>query len=49
MHRRELWGLLNDTGASWVEDKATRLAAALAHYTILSAARLRGVGVGSSV
>lgn len=32
------WGLVKETGNSWTEDKAPRLAAALAFYTILSAA-----------
>jgi membrane protein len=40
MNWRTVWGLVKDTGSSWVEDKATRLAAALAYYTILSAAPL---------
>ena len=34
------WDLLKDTGRSWMEDKVPRLAAALALYTILSAAPL---------
>ena len=34
------WKLLKQTGASWSEDNATRLAAALAFYTILSLAPL---------
>lgn len=38
---RQDWGtLLKETGAGWVADKVPRLAAALAFYTILSAAPL---------
>jgi len=40
MTLKDWWGLLKDTGTGWVEDKATRLAASLAFYTILSAAPL---------
>jgi uncharacterized BrkB/YihY/UPF0761 family membrane protein len=36
----EVGGLLRDTGRAWMEDKVPRLAAALAFYTILSAAPL---------
>jgi membrane protein len=34
------WSLLKETGADFVEDNATRLAAALAYYTLLSLAPL---------
>ncbi len=34
------WGLLKDTGRGWMDDKVPRLSAALAFYTILSAAPL---------
>lgn len=34
------WSMLKDTGLAWMEDKVPRLAAALAYYTILSAAPL---------
>jgi len=40
MNPRAWWGLLKDTGRAWMEDKVPRLAAALAFYTILSAAPL---------
>src|SRR5262249_12468911 len=35
-----LWSLLKDAGSEWVEDKAPRLGAALAYYTIFSLAPL---------
>ncbi|MCI0455394.1 MAG: YihY/virulence factor BrkB family protein [Gemmataceae bacterium] len=40
MNPQTWWGLLQDTGRGWMEDKVPRLAAALAYYTILSAAPL---------
>ncbi len=40
MIRQDWWAMLKETGAGWVADKAPRLAAALAFYTILSAAPL---------
>src|SRR5436305_14774585 len=40
MKLQSWWAPLKDTGRSWMEDKAPRLAAALAFYTILSAAPL---------
>ena len=40
MNLQACWRLLKDTGNSWIEDKVPRLAAALAFYTILSAAPL---------
>src|SRR5437868_692255 len=40
MQLQTWWGLLKDTGRAWMEDKVPRLAAALAFYTILSAAPL---------
>jgi membrane protein len=40
MTTSDCWGLLKDTGNGWVKDKVPRLAAALAFYTILSAAPL---------
>jgi membrane protein len=40
MQLKQVWSLLKDTGADWSEDKAARLAAALAYYTVLSLAPL---------
>ncbi len=40
MDVRAWWGLVRDTGKAWMEDKVPRLAAAIAFYTILSAAPL---------
>jgi membrane protein len=40
MTRQDWWRLLKETGAGWIADKVPRLAAALAFYTILSAAPL---------
>jgi membrane protein len=41
-----VWGLLKETAADWKEDKADRLAAALAFYTVLSLAPLVVIAVG---
>jgi membrane protein len=46
MDPRAWWGLLKDTGRSWLDDKVPRLAAALAFYTILSAAPLLVIVLG---
>jgi membrane protein len=35
-----VWSLLKDTAVDWIDDKAARLAAALAYYTLLSLAPL---------
>jgi len=40
MNPRALWELLRDAGNEWLEDKAPRLGAALAYYTIFSIAPL---------
>jgi len=40
MTAQTIWDLLKETGTGWVEDKVPRLGAALAYYTILSAAPL---------
>jgi membrane protein len=40
MNPKTLWRLLKDSGAEWMEDKAPRLGAALAYYTIFSLAPL---------
>jgi membrane protein len=40
MTRQDWWSLLKETGSGWIVDKVPRLAAALAFYTILSAAPL---------
>ena len=36
MKLRDAWHLLKDTGRKFLDDKATRLAAAIAYYTALS-------------
>lgn len=45
MQAKQIWSLLKRTGEDWVEDKAARLAAALAYYTVLSLAPLLVVAV----
>ncbi|MBE7550580.1 MAG: YihY/virulence factor BrkB family protein [Anaerolineales bacterium] len=40
MNLKIIWGLLKETFSDWSEDKASRLAAALAYYTIFSIAPL---------
>src|SRR5437763_1285317 len=40
MNFHDLWAILKKSGKEWVDDKATRLSAALAFYTILSIAPL---------
>jgi membrane protein len=40
MNPQEYWALLKQTGSEWLEDKAPRLGAALAYYTIFSLAPL---------
>jgi membrane protein len=40
MNLQIIWGLLKDTFSEWQEDKAARLAAALAYYTVFSMAPL---------
>ena len=40
MSLRNTWTILREAGSSWVDDKATRLSAAVAFYTILSIAPL---------
>jgi membrane protein len=37
---KEIWAILKETGSDWSNDNATRLAAALAYYTVLSIAPL---------
>jgi len=37
---RDLWSMLKEAGTSFVDDKAWRLGAALAYYTIFSLAPL---------
>ncbi|MEJ7733324.1 MAG: YhjD/YihY/BrkB family envelope integrity protein [Polyangiaceae bacterium] len=43
-----IWPLLKDTGEDWVEDKASRLAGALAYYTLLSLTPLLVLAVSVS-
>jgi membrane protein len=40
MKLKDLWGLIKDTIKDWSEDKAPRLAASLAYYTVFSLAPL---------
>jgi len=40
MNVKSVWGLVKDTGTKWWEDKAPRLGASLAFYTMLSLAPL---------
>jgi YihY family inner membrane protein len=40
MNPKALWGLLRSAASEWLEDKAPRLGAALAYYTIFSVAPL---------
>jgi membrane protein len=37
---KSIWSLLKETGRDWLDDEATRLAASLAYYTLLSLAPL---------
>ena len=45
MTLKTVWGLLKETASDWKEDKADRLAASLAFYTILSLAPLVVIAV----
>ncbi|MEY4510872.1 MAG: hypothetical protein RLZZ450_2994 [Pseudomonadota bacterium] len=45
MRAKTLWEILKETGSDWSKDDATRLAAALAYYTVLSIAPLLVVAV----
>jgi membrane protein len=40
MKLKEVWSIVREAGVEWMDDKATRLSAALAFYTILSVAPL---------
>ena len=40
MQTKTMWGIVKETASAWSEDNATRLAAALAYYTVLSIAPL---------
>lgn len=40
MNLKAVWGLLKETFSEWNKDKAERLAAALAYYTVFSLAPL---------
>src|SRR5262249_45535078 len=46
MNAKGLWELLKEAGSEWVEDKAPRLGAALAYYTVFSIAPLLVIAVG---
>ena len=43
---RKLWGLIKQTIKEWSEDKASRLAAGLAYYTVFSIPPLLVVAIG---
>src|SRR6476661_7703479 len=45
-HWRHYWDVLKEAANDWMEDKAMRLGAALAYYTILSVAPLLIIVVG---
>jgi membrane protein len=45
-HWRQYWDLIKDAANDWMEDKAMRLGASLAYYTILSVAPLLVIVVG---
>lgn len=46
MRAKEYWSLLKETGSEWLEDKAPRLGAALAYYTVFSLAPLLVIIIG---
>jgi membrane protein len=46
MHIKDYWTLLKDAGSQWLDDKAPRLGAALAYYTIFSIAPLLVIAIG---
>jgi membrane protein len=48
MHVKRWWTVITQTGISWSEDNATRLAASLAFYTVLSIAPLLVIAVVSA-
>jgi membrane protein len=43
---KKLWAILKEAGSQWVSDKAPRLGAALAYYTIFSIAPLLVIVIG---
>jgi membrane protein len=43
---RDVWELVKQTFNEWNEDKASRLAAALAYYTVFSLAPLLVIAIG---
>ncbi|MET0339969.1 MAG: YihY/virulence factor BrkB family protein [Polyangiales bacterium] len=45
MQTKTMWEIVKETGSAWSDDNATRLAAALAYYTVLSIAPLLVVAV----
>jgi membrane protein len=46
MKKAELWSILKETGKDWSDDNASRLAAALAYYSLLSLAPLIVISIG---
>ena len=46
MNASGLWEMLKEAGSEWVEDKAPRLGAALAYYTVFSIAPLLVIAIG---
>lgn len=45
MNVKEIWAVLKEAGAEWVDDKASQLGAALAFYSILSLAPLLVIAI----
>ncbi len=46
MSLRKFWPVIKEAGSQWVEDKAARLGAALAYYSIFSIATLLIISIG---
>src|SRR5436309_13474457 len=44
-HASDYWGMLKQTASDWMEDKAMKLAASLAFYTLLSIAPLLVIAI----
>ena len=40
MHLKQLWGLIEKSATAWIDDYAPSMGAALAYYTLFSAAPL---------
>ena len=46
MRLRSIWDLFKTAGAEWLKDKAPRLGAALAYYTLFALAPLIVIAIG---